>query len=130
MTKGPIFQEIWDNLPTDRKARIEEGTRKLEAEYLTLQELRKKAGLTQAGVSQGLGMPQSNVSRLEKGSDMLLSTLRQYVEAIGGKLNLTVELPNEPPIKLNVLSDLVDHPPIMEDPRGREQQHNNEVLAR
>ena len=117
MTKGPILQEIWDNLPTDRKARVEARTRKLEAEYLTLQELRKKAGVTQAGVSQELGMSQSNVSRLEKGSDMLLSTLRQYVEAVGGKLNITVELPNKPPIKLNVLSDLVDHRPIIEDSR-------------
>jgi hypothetical protein len=35
--------------------------------------------------------------------------LRQYVEAIGGKLNLTVELPNEPPVELDVLSDLVDY---------------------
>ncbi|ABB76076.1 transcriptional regulator, XRE family [Nitrosospira multiformis ATCC 25196] len=114
MTKGLIFQEIWNSLPSDRKAQIEARTRKLEAEYLTLQELRKEAGLTQAGVSQELGMPQSNVSRLEKGSDMLLSTLRQYVEAVGGKLNLTVELPNEPPIRLNVLSDLVDHPLTIE----------------
>lgn len=109
MTKGPILLEIWDNLSSGRKARIEARTRKLEAKYLTLQELRKKAGLTQAGVSQELGMPQSNVSRLEKGSDMLLSTLRQYVEAIGGKLNLTVELPNEASVELNILSDLVDH---------------------
>ena len=62
MTKGPIFQDIWDNLPSDRKARIEARTRKLEAEYLTLQELRKKVGLTQARVWQELGMSQSNVS--------------------------------------------------------------------
>lgn len=82
--------------PCDRKARIEARTQDLEAEYLTLQEVRKTARLTQAGVSQELGVPQSNVSRLEKGSDMLLSTLRQYIEAIGGKLNLTVELPNKP----------------------------------
>jgi hypothetical protein len=61
MTKGPIFQDIWDNLASERKARIEARTRELEAEYLTLQELRKEAGLTQAGVSQELGMPQSNV---------------------------------------------------------------------
>lgn len=108
MTKGPTLQGIWDDLPAERKARIEARTRVLEAEYLTLQELRKAAGLTQAEVSQELGMPQSNVSRLEKGADMLLSTLRQYVEAMGGKLNLTVELPNKPPIRLNLLSDLVD----------------------
>lgn len=118
MTKGPILQKIWDNLPSDRKARIEARTDELEREYLTLQELRKKAGLTQAGVSQELGMPQSNVSRLEKGSDMLLSTLRQYVEAIGGRLNLTVELPDAPPIKLEVLSDLVDRQSIIKSSRN------------
>ena len=107
MTKGPILQEIWDNLPEARKARILARTEDLEAEYLTLQELRKEAGLTQASVSEGLDMPQSNVSRLEKGSDMLLSTLRNYVEAVGGKLNLTVELPNKPPISLAGLGDLI-----------------------
>ncbi|MCE7982036.1 MAG: helix-turn-helix domain-containing protein [Caldilinea sp. CFX5] len=108
MTKGPLLQEIWDDLPAERKARIAARTRDLAIEYLTLQELRKAAGLTQAEVSQELGVPQSNVSRLEKGADMLLSTLRQYVEALGGKLNLTVELPDKPPIRLNLLSDLVD----------------------
>ncbi|MDN5936088.1 MAG: helix-turn-helix domain-containing protein [Nitrosospira sp.] len=122
MTKGPILQKIWDNLPSDRKARIEARTDELEREYLTLQELRKKAGLTQAGVSQELGMPQSNVSRLEKGSDMLLSTLRQYVEAIGGRLNLTVELPDAPPIKLEVLSDLVDRQSIIKSSRNNPQK--------
>lgn len=108
MTKGPLLQNIWDELPAERKARIAARTHDLAVEYLTLQELRKAAGLTQAEVSQELGMPQSNVSRLEKGADMLLLTLRQYVEAMGGKLNLTVELPDKPPIRLNLLSDLVD----------------------
>ena len=117
MTKGPILQKIWDDLPAERKARIAERTRDLTEEYLTLQELRKAAGLTQAEVSQELGMPQSNVSRLEKGADMLLSTLRQYVEAMGGKLTLTVELPDQPPIRLNLLSDLVDQQGVT----GREQ---------
>jgi len=117
MTKGPILQEIWDDLSAERKVRIEAHIRDLAAEYLTLQELRKVAGLTQAEVSQELGMPQSNVSRLEKGADLLLSTLRQYVEALGGKLNLTVELPDRPPVRLNLLSDLVDQQSITERPR-------------
>jgi transcriptional regulator with XRE-family HTH domain len=114
MTKGPLLQKIWDELPAERKARIEARTRDLTTEYLTLQELRRATGLTQAEVSQELGMPQSNVSRLEKGADMLLSTLRQYVEALGGKLNLTVELPDKPPIQINLLSDLVDQQSIPE----------------
>lgn len=108
MTKGPHLQKIWDELPEERKERIRARTEALQAEYLTLQELRKTAGLTQANVSKGLNMPQSNVSRLEKSADMLLSTLRGYVEAVGGKLHLTVELPNKPPITLSGLGDLME----------------------
>lgn len=112
MTKGQLLQGIWDSLSDERKERIQAHTDELEAEYLTLQELRKTAGLTQASLSEGLKMPQSNVSRLEKSSDMLLSTLRSYVEAVGGKLNLTVELPNKPPIVLDGLGDLLGTPSL------------------
>lgn len=108
MTKGKILQNIWDNLPHDRKERIQARTEELEVEYLTLQELRKAAGLTQAEISRNLEMPQSNVSRLERESDMLLSTLQNYIAAMGGSLIITVELPNKPPLRLSMLSDLVD----------------------
>ncbi len=108
MTKGPLLQNIWDNLPEDRQQRITAHAELLEAQYLTLHKLRKTAGLTQANVSKTLNMPQSNVSRLEKSSDMLVSTLRSYIEAVGGKLNLTVELPDQPPVFLAGLSDLIE----------------------
>ena len=108
MTKGTQLQELWDSLAADRQQRIQLRAEELRADYLTLQELRKTAGLTQARVSQILDMPQSNVSRLEQNSDMLLSTLRSYVEAVGGKLNLTVELPDRPPIILVGIGDLID----------------------
>lgn len=108
MTKGKILQDIWDKLPDERKERIQARTEELEVEYLTLQELRKAAGLTQAEISRNLEMPQSNVSRLERESDMLLSTLQNYIAAMGGSLIITVELPNKPPVRLNMLSDLVD----------------------
>jgi predicted XRE-type DNA-binding protein len=107
MTKGKILQDIWDKLPDERKQRILARAEELEAEYLTLQELRKAAGLTQAEISRSLQMPQSNVSRLERESDMLLSTLRNYIYSIGGNLTILVELPNKPPVRLNMLSDLV-----------------------
>ena len=111
MTKGSHLQRIWDELPDERKERIRARSEALEAEYLTLQELRQTAGLTQANLAKGLKMPQSNVSRLEKSADMLLSTLRGYVEAVGGKLHLTVELPNKAPITLSGLGDLLESPP-------------------
>jgi transcriptional regulator with XRE-family HTH domain len=109
MTKGPVLQNIWDKLPEDRKNRIHERADELEAQYLALHELRKAAGLTQAAVSEILNMPQSNVSRLENNSDMLLSTIRAYVEAIGGTLNLSVEFPDKPPVMLTGLGDLIEN---------------------
>jgi hypothetical protein len=50
MTKGKIMQSIWDKLPLERKQRILARAEELEAEYLTLQKLRKAAGLTQAEI--------------------------------------------------------------------------------
>jgi DNA-binding XRE family transcriptional regulator len=108
MTKGKNLQEIWDSLPADRRQRIEKRTQELEAEYLALQEMRQLVGITQSEVAQKLGIPQSNVSRLEKSSDMLISTLRGYVEALGGKLEIAIELPDRPSVKLHNLGDLVD----------------------
>ncbi len=108
MTKGENLKTIWDNLSDERKQKIQAHTDELEKEYLTLQELRKAAGLTQTEISRSLNMPQSNVSRLERESDMLLSTLRNYIDAIGGNLTISVELPNKPPICLNLLSDLME----------------------
>lgn len=108
MSKGSILQNMWDNLPPERQQRIKARAAVRIEEYRTLQALRKAAGLTQAKISQELNMPQSNVSRLEKNSDMLLSTLQGYIAALGGKLSLTVELPNKPPIALTGLGDLLD----------------------
>jgi transcriptional regulator with XRE-family HTH domain len=111
MTKGEILQDIWDNLPSERKKNIEARAGARIKAYRSLQELRSAAGLTQEKVSEALNMPQGNVSRLERNSDMLLSTLQKYVEAVGGKLSLTIELPNQPPIALTGLGDLLDHSP-------------------
>ena len=108
MSKGKILQDIWDNLPAERKEAIEARAAEKIESYRNLQALRSAAKLTQAEVSKALNMPQGNVSRLEQNSDMLLSTLQKYVEAIGGKLSLTVELPNQPPIALTCFGDLID----------------------
>ena len=48
-------------------------------------------------------MGQDTISRLEKRSDMLLSTLRHYVESMGGKLELVAQFPNRPPVVIDHL---------------------------
>jgi len=64
--------------------------RKQEAK--SLRELRLIAGKTQADVATALQIKQPSVSKIEKQDDMCLSTLRAYVEAIGGELELVVRL--------------------------------------
>lgn len=57
-----------------------------------LRELRVLAGRTQEDVSAGTGFKQTNVSRLEKRADMKLSTLRDYVESLGGTLKIVADV--------------------------------------
>jgi hypothetical protein len=57
-----------------------------------------------------LGVGQDTISRLEKRSDMLLSTLRHYVESMGGKLELVAQFPNRPPV-------ILDHLGLSKPPR-------------
>ena len=73
---------------------------------MSLQDLRKARKQTQARIAQQLGINQENVSRIEKRSDLLLSTLSGYVEAMGGKLSLVVEFPDRPPIALTGIATL------------------------
>jgi transcriptional regulator with XRE-family HTH domain len=58
-----------------------------------LGELRRAMEMTQEEIAAILGTTQANVSQLERRSDMYLSTLRQYVEALGGELEITARFP-------------------------------------
>ena len=62
--------------------------------------MRKKQKLTQADIAQLLGIKQENVSRLERRNNVHLSTLKDYIHALGGKLHLIVEFPNQKPIEI------------------------------
>ncbi|MGH2728093.1 MAG: helix-turn-helix domain-containing protein, partial [Actinomycetota bacterium] len=61
----------------------------------TLAELRARAGLTQEQVSERMGISQSDVSKLERRSDLKLTTLRAYISALEGNLQVTVRLPGD-----------------------------------
>ncbi len=55
---------------------------------------------------QALGISHDGVSRLEKRSDLLLSTLRKTVEAMGGNLSLVAEFPDREPVVLSGIADV------------------------
>jgi DNA-binding XRE family transcriptional regulator len=95
-----------ESLPEDRRKKIEEAADALIAEEMTLRDLRKARNQTQTRVAERLGINQENVSRLEQRSDLLISTLSGYVEAMGGKLNLVAKFPHRPPITLTGIAAL------------------------
>ncbi len=90
--------------PTQRR-RVEARAAELIAEEMTLAELRRARKLTQVRMAKALGITQDSVSRLEKRSDLLLSTLRKTVKAMGGNLSLVAEFPDRPPVVLSGISD-------------------------
>lgn len=87
------------------RKKVEARAAELIAEEMTLRELRKARKLTQVRVAKALGVTQDSVSRLEKRSDLLLSTLRKTVEAMGGSLSLVAEFPDRPPVVLSSISE-------------------------
>lgn len=92
-------------LPEERQRRVVARSTTLLAEERTLQELRKAYRMTQSVIAKKLGIGQEGVSRLEQRSDLLLSTLRGYVEAMGGRLSLVAEFPGQSPVVLFGLGD-------------------------
>ena len=93
------LDDIMAALPKERRQRINART----MELATLKDLRQAAQQTQEQLAATLGVGQDTISRLEKRSDMLLSTLRHYVESMGGQLNLVAQFPNRPPVVIQHL---------------------------
>ena len=94
------LKEKMDSLSPERRKKIEAMTDELITDEKSLRDLRHALALTQEHMAEVLGVGQESVSRLEKRSDLLLSTLRGYVKAMGGELRLVAEFPNRPPVLL------------------------------
>jgi transcriptional regulator with XRE-family HTH domain len=95
-----------DAISPERRARIDARAASLIAEEMTLRELRLARKLTQVKMAKELGITQDGVSRLEKRTDLLLSTLRKSVEAMGGQLSLVAEFPDRKPVVLAGIADV------------------------
>ncbi|MFL4986343.1 MAG: XRE family transcriptional regulator [Xanthobacteraceae bacterium] len=104
---GRTLNEMIDALPKQRRERIDVRYRELKDEIESLSELRKAAGKAQADIAATLKIKQPSVSKIERQTDMYLSTLRSYVEAVGGKLDLVVRLPAHRAIRLHRLGEVL-----------------------
>ena len=105
---GRTLDQVFAKLPKARRAKIEARVAELIAEEKSLHDLRKAMNKTQVAIAAKLRLGQDSVSRLEHRTDMLLSTLGDYVKAMGGELHLVVEFPNRPPVRLPKLGSIAD----------------------
>jgi DNA-binding XRE family transcriptional regulator len=95
MTRTRPFTELAAEAKTDpiRRARIVTYKRAM-LDALALAELRGQRGITQQDVAGKLGVTQANISRIEHEEDLYLSTLRSYVAALGGELEVNAVFPD------------------------------------
>jgi hypothetical protein len=103
---GKSLDEMIAELPQGRQKAIDTRYREIKQQIESLRELRQIAGKAQAEIASALKIKQPSVSKIEKQTDMYLSTLRSYVEAVGGELELVVKLPKRPALRIHSLGDV------------------------
>src|SRR5437016_14609267 len=100
------IDDIIRKLTPGQRKKVETRAAQLIAEEMTLRQLRQACKLTQQKVAKSLRIGQEGVSKIEKRADLLISTLRDYVEAMGGHLSLVVEFPDRGPVILSGIAEV------------------------
>lgn len=103
---GRSLDEVLAALAPERQQTIDARFHELKDEVESLQALRQASGKAQAEIAASLGIKQPSVSKIERQTDMYLSTLRNYVEAIGGELDIVVRLPGHRPVRVTHLAEI------------------------
>lgn len=101
------FRRLIDDLPTDRRERIERHAKALVAEYELLKALRRDRDMSQEQLADHMGIRQASVSKIENQNDMRLSTLRKYVEALGGELDIRIRF-SDRDVRIDAFRDWPD----------------------
>jgi len=98
------FSELRDKMSPESRARAEAWA-KAELAKMPLHQLRNAREMTQTRLAEILNVDQGSISKLEKRTDMYLSTLRSYVEAMGGMLEVRAVFPDGE-VKIDLLNKL------------------------
>ena len=99
------FDQLRDGLPAEARAEAAALTDAMERD-LSLAELRRARLMTQDQLAADLHINQASVAKLERRTDMYLSTLRRFVEAMGGELEIVARFPNQPQVRLRGIGEL------------------------
>ena len=103
------WRDLYDKIPADRRARIEAQAAKELAE-MPLQALRRARELSQTRMAETMEIAQSEVSKIERRTDLYLSTLRSYIEAMGGELEIIARFPDGA-VRVNQFKDVDEKEP-------------------
>ena len=103
---GRTLDAVIAGMPPESQARIAERSAQLHAEVEGLKALRKLAERSQEQIAQSLGIKQPAIVKMERQTDLYLSTLRRFVEAAGGTLELRVKLPGASAFTLTGFGDI------------------------
>jgi DNA-binding XRE family transcriptional regulator len=98
-------------LSPSRRKKVEARAAQLIAQEMSLRDLRKARSLTQERLAERLQVSQDRISRLERRTDLLISTLRRHVASMGGNLSLVAEFPDREPVILAGLGNMDAEPP-------------------
>jgi len=98
------------SLPEEEQQAIHQETERLIAEEMTLRALRQARARSQEEVGHLLHIKQAAVSRLERRTDMYVSTLRAFIEAMGGELDIIARFPDHTSVRINQLEELGEGP--------------------
>jgi transcriptional regulator with XRE-family HTH domain len=104
------FQELIDQMSPERRAEYDRNVKQLRAQMrldeMRLHELRRALRLSQQTLARRLKTDQAQISRLEQRTDLFVSTLRRYVEALGGQLEIVATFPEGASVRIENFSDL------------------------
>ena len=84
-----------------------------ELQRMALEELRSAKQLTQSDMAEMLDVPQSSVSRIEQRADMYLSTLRNYIHAVGGELRIQAVFPDGGTVVIDRFGEYEERPYVV-----------------
>jgi predicted XRE-type DNA-binding protein len=93
MTGRHKFSELVAKMPTERRARVDRASKEMK-QAMDLTQLRTARQLSQAALGELLHVEQPAVAKLEKRTDMYVSTLRRFIEAMGGELEIIARFPD------------------------------------
>ncbi|MFN0107156.1 MAG: XRE family transcriptional regulator [Bryobacteraceae bacterium] len=99
------FKELQAKLSPEARAASEAESRRLRREEMTLHELRRARELTQTKLAEELQIGQGDVSKLERRTDMYVSTLASYLEAVGAHLEIRAVFPDGRTVKITQFSE-------------------------